>query len=59
MIGYHEASKLDRLTNKLLENEPITKDNVLEWMKYARTVRTTMDIIMDECRQLLSLEINK
>ena len=59
MKGYEEAEIADGRTNKLLVLNPITKDNVLEWMKYARTVRTTMDIIIDECRYLLGLEINK
>lgn len=57
--GYEEAAKSDTKTNKILKDDPITKDNALEWMKYARTVKTTMDIIMDECKHLLGLEIIK
>ena len=59
MKGYEEAAIADRLTNKLLVLNPVTKDNVLEWMKYSRTIKTTMEIIMDECQHILFEERNK
>lgn len=52
MKGYEEAFRSDLKTNKLLEENPITKDNIIEWMKYARTIKTTMDIILAECKSI-------
>jgi len=57
--GYEEAALSDRKTNQLLTKNPITKDNVLEWIKYSRTIKTTMVIILDECRHILMKERNK
>ena len=44
--GYKEASKIDFMINSLLSEHPINEGNVLEWMKYARTVQTTANVIL-------------
>jgi len=59
MNGYQEAEKSDAITNSLLEQNPINKDNVLEWIKYARTIKTTMAIIADECQAIIRGEYLK
>lgn len=59
MKGYEESDKIDNRTNLLLEKYPVSKDNFLEWMKYARTVKTTMEIILDECQHIMWRERNK
>lgn len=56
MKGYEEALKSDQKTNKLLEENPIARDNVIEWVKYARTIKTTMDIILAECKSIVKEE---
>lgn len=55
--GYEEAAKADKLTNKMLKDNPINGKNVMEWMKYARTIKTTMDIILIECRKAINKNI--
>jgi len=50
--GYAEAEKIERQINKLLEADPITKENALEWLKFARTIETTMTIIREHGRDL-------
>lgn len=43
--GYEEAAKIDDIFNRLLQENPITKDNYFEWLKLTRTVKTTTTII--------------
>jgi hypothetical protein len=43
--GYKEASKIDSQINKLLEEFNIDKDNVMEWWRFSRQLKTGLDII--------------
>lgn len=45
MKAYEEAQKIDRTINKLLESEPITKDNAMQWALFARTIASGLDAI--------------
>lgn len=51
--GYKEAEKFDKRINQLLIEEPVSKENSLEWMKLCRTVSTTLNIINIECKERL------
>ena len=48
MNGYKEASTIDNEINKLLKENPLSEENALEWMRFTRTVRSTLEII-EEC----------
>ena len=48
MDGYVEANRIDNEINKLFEENPLSEENALEWMRFARTVRSTLEII-EEC----------
>ena len=50
--GYAEAEKIERRVNELLEADPINKENGFEWLKFARTLGTTMSIIQEHARDL-------
>ncbi len=43
--GYHEAAKIDAQINKIFLEQPLTKENVCEWMNFSRTVQTSLNII--------------
>lgn len=42
--GYKEAAKIDKKINSLLEKYPI-EENIMEWGKLARTIKTSMIIL--------------
>ena len=54
MRGYEEADKIDSKVNSLLQKFPI-EDNPMEWLKFSRTIETTMTII----KELAKEEITK
>ena len=45
MQGYKEAERIDAIINLRLAQDPITKDNAHEWLKFARVVLTSCNII--------------
>lgn len=47
MYGYKEADKIDKQLADLLEEHPITKVNCMDWMKFTRTVESTLIIIRE------------
>lgn len=53
MNGYDEAYKIDTMLNNLLETNPISQDNVFEWEKLVRTVKTTLKIIDNQTLPLI------
>lgn len=56
MDGYKEAAKVDKQFNALLESEKVTPENSLEWLAFARTVRTTCLVIEEIAREKLELK---
>jgi len=54
MNGYEEARKIDNKINELLENNPISEENGMEWWRFARTVRTGLEIIEQKAKDLVS-----
>lgn len=52
--GYDEAQKIDNRINSLFETYTINRENYLEWMKFAETIKTTGNII-----ERLALEIGE
>ena len=51
--AYTEASKIDDILNKLLEEFPITEENVEVWSLFLRTIRTSILIIDSEVEKRL------
>jgi hypothetical protein len=47
MKGYEEAEKIDLQINELLDREPMTEENALEWLKLARTIKTTCEVLQE------------
>jgi hypothetical protein len=45
MLGYEEAAKIDQAIGDLLEKEPISVDNWQEWLRFIRTVQTSLDLL--------------
>jgi len=56
MIGYEEAFEIDHQINKMLLDDPICPANALTWMKFARTVRTSAELIEVQCRIVIGWE---
>ena len=54
MNGYQEALTIEKLINKLLDDNPITKDNYLDWMKFSRTLSTAANIIFETAKDEMS-----
>lgn len=59
MKGYHESKKIEDQIEELLQAHPISPANFLEWMKFARTLGTTMYIIIEEAKEHLPKNIKK
>ena len=45
MDGYNEALGIDIQIGKLLEEFPITPENVMEWMNFHRTIKSILNIL--------------
>ena len=43
--GYLEASKIDEIISQLIEEHGVTPKNSIEWLKFARTIKTSVEII--------------
>ena len=46
--GYAEAKKIDDKINHLLEDHGITKENHLDWLNFARTLKTSCELITEK-----------
>ena len=53
MNGYKEASKIDKQINDLFSEHPMSEENALEWINFARTVRSTLEIIEEHAKNTL------
>lgn len=60
--GYTEAQTIEAYIEKLLEHHPVTYDNVQEWLNFARTINTGLDVVTDACMDAIKdkeVEIKK
>ena len=53
MDGYAEAMKIDTQLNKLLMENSINRHNAREWLKLARTITTSAEILEEEAMEKL------
>lgn len=51
--GYSQAARIDEQINTLLETEGMNEDNLKEWMTFARTIRTSVDLIESHIQIML------
>ena len=56
MDGYKEAEKVDAIINKAINENPISKDNVMEWMKFLRTIQSGINILNEEAKVLVDIK---
>lgn len=59
MQGYREAEKIDGLIYKLYEKESLCPENAREWMAFARTISSGLNMIEREALELLLEESGK
>ena len=52
MDGYSEAGKIDKQLSDLLGKNEVTKDNCLEWLKFIRTVESTLIILREVTEEM-------
>jgi len=45
MNGYEEAEKIDKQISDLLNKNPISEENCMEWWRLTRTLRTGLEIL--------------
>lgn len=55
MNGYDEAAKIDATLHDVLEEQDITEDNALEWLKLTRTVKSSLDILEERAKDAADL----
>ena len=53
MHGYAEARDIDRQIQKLLDADPITRDNALRWLTFAATLEATCKAIKKQAQDRL------
>lgn len=53
MNGYIEADKIGKRISTLLDKEGIKKDNRTEWLRFIKTIKTTLDMLSDEVVKVL------
>lgn len=44
--GYAEAQKIDNYVNDMIKRYDMTEENILEWMKFARTLASSFEILL-------------
>jgi len=57
--GYEKAKEFDKRMGILLENNPITEENAKEWWKFARTIKSSMEIIERDVIEQLANKITE
>lgn len=53
--GYQEAEKIDSQINALLEQKPIDKDNLMDWLNFTRTITTSLKLIASKTEDVLAI----
>ena len=56
MDGYKEAAKIDGLIEQLLEDNFITPDNALDWLRFTRTIKTSLDILEETAKSVIDTQ---
>ena len=56
MNGYSEAAKIDGLIERLLEDNSITAENAREWLRFIRTIKTSLDILEETAKSALDIQ---
>jgi len=51
--SYKEAAKIDKNISTILLNNPITRENALNWLNFCRTIISGLDILHMEAKDLL------
>ena len=52
MNGYEEAQKIDKAINELLSEHGVDKDNFHQWLRFSRTVHTTLLLLNSEIEEV-------
>jgi hypothetical protein len=55
MQGHAEAREIDRRIQRMMDQDPITKDNALRWLTFAATVEATCKAIEKQASDRLGL----
>ena len=50
MHGYAEAKEIDATIERLMEEDPITKDNARNWLTFAATLQGTCMMIKKQAK---------
>lgn len=56
MNGYNEAAKIDELIEQLFEDNSITSDNALDWLRFIRTIKTGLDILEETAKSIIDTQ---
>ena len=56
MEGYKQAEKFDKVIGAILQKEPISKENAMEYLRFSRTLQTSLNIIEKKSIDLLTKE---
>ena len=56
MNGYENAKRCDDIINMMLTKEPIVASNAREWLTFARTVKSSMEIVEQTAKDIISSE---
>jgi len=59
MNYYKEANKLEDKINSLLKINPIKPNNALQWLNFAKTVKTTMTLIEEKTKEILNVQTER
>jgi hypothetical protein len=55
MNGYDEAAKVDAVLNGILDDNGVTEENALEWLKVTRTVQSSLNILEERAKDKADL----
>jgi len=57
MNGYEEAFTIEKLIGKLSEKNPISDpNNAIEWLKYTRTLSTTLLLLEENAKNTIDAQ---
>ncbi len=57
--GYAFASAVEARIEQIRLENPITPETVMGWSTFIRTLRTTLDILDQEAREVMSAELTR
>ena len=59
MKGYEYAEKIDKQIGDVLKHNPITEENAMEWIAFARTIRSGLEIVEEKAKDVLDAYTEK